>query len=262
MTETIAAPKRNVFSVLGGMLFSPMKTFTYMREQGSRAWIIMVLLAVSLSVLPAVVSGPLVGQQAQEAFLQATEGQEFEGPEGEEGLATAAGVVSSPIITTVLPAVGSLVGLLFNWFLWGGTLHLISMLAGGRNSFGQMWQVVIWSWLPYAIRSLVQTIYIAVTQTLIENPGLSGFVASPASDDPFNFVPPSPGQLALQSLLSRIDIYLFWQLALLVVGLMVMAQVSRRKGLGMVLIVWSLFTLLAMGVAMAGGMVASSFGPG
>lgn len=239
--------KRGWASLLVGILFRPKQAFEYIRENGGRGWLLTAVLLLILTALPTVVAGPLLQEQAREAFLEAQAQfeppPEFERPEGfdEEGVPDAIG---SPLFTVVLPAVGQVVSvIIFTWLLWGGAVHLLSMMSGGRNSFGQLLQTAVWAWLPYGLRNLLQTIYILATGQLIENPGLSGFAPLDTTE---LFAAPDPGQLALNRLLSFIDIYLFWNIALLVIGLGIMAQFSRRKSLGIVLIVWSVFTLLSL----------------
>lgn len=227
-------------SLLVGILIRPSKTFRLIQEQGGRGWIITAVFILILTALPTVVAGPILQEKARQDFLAVQE--QFEPPPGfeEEGVPDAIG---SPLFVVVLPAVGKIFSVIVaGWLIWSGAVHLLSMMSGGRNSFVQLLQTAVWAWLPFSVRDLLQIIFVLTTGQIIENPGLSGF--APLSDDPF--VAPDAGQMALNTLLGYIDIYMFWNLALLVIGLSVMAQFSRRKSLGIVLIIWSLFTLLSL----------------
>lgn len=233
-------------------MISPRKSFSAIGEGNGRSWIIMALLGVVLVTLPIIVAGPLQQQQIRDALAE----QNFEFPEGAETPADfdPAAFAASPITTIIVPAAFAAIGLVFGWVIWSGAFHLIDSMAGGRNSFLLMLQIVIWARVPYGIRNLVQTIYIATTNTLIENPGLSGFVnTGPPPENPFAATPPSPGILALQTFLQQIDIYLFWNFALLVIGIMVIAKLPRRKAMGVILVVWAVFTLIRVGGAAASG---------
>ncbi len=193
-TEVVAADsRRNFFNVLLGVILRPRQTFADLAEDNGRSWIIMALLGIILVVLPAIVSGPITANQIRDTFTD----QDFSAavPEGADVPSDfdPAGVASSPIITTVFPAVGSIFALIVGWLIWSGAFHLIGSMAGGRNTFFQMLKTVIWAWIPYGIRNLVQAIYINATQTLITNPGLSGFVnTGPPPENAFTAVPPSP----------------------------------------------------------------------
>ncbi|MEJ2748318.1 MAG: YIP1 family protein [Anaerolineae bacterium] len=273
MTTTEAASSHKppgFFHLLIGILIRPRATLTAVKENGRRTWLIMAGIAVVLVMLPPIVSGPITARQSAEAFQQA---QAQFGNQASSGITTSGGAegsgtvaaqapafISSPIFTTVIPAIGKVIGLIIGWLLWSGALHLLGSMAGGRNTFGQMMQTVVWAWVPFGIRSIVQTVYIAATGQLIAHPGLSGFVASPQPAEGVLFTPPSTGQLVLQSLLGRIDIYMFWNLGLLLIGIMVMGQLPRRKALGILLIIWAIFTLLSLAPSLVGGIAAGAMG--
>lgn len=271
-TTEVSAPHKSpsFFHLLLGILIRPRVTLAAIRENGRRTWLIMAVIAIILVMLPAIVSGPITARQSAEAFQQAQAQFGNEGgsgvitsgaPEGGEVVMTEApAFISSPIFTTAIPAIGGVFGLVIGWLLWGGALHLLGSMVGGRNTFGQMLQTVVWAWTPFGIRNIVQTVYIAVTGELIAHPGLSGFVAPEPPPEGVLFTPPNTGQLVLQSLLGRIDVYLFWNLALLLIGIMVMAQLPRRKALGILLIVWAVFTLLSLAPALVGGIATGAMG--
>jgi len=74
------------------------------------------------------------------------------------------------------------------------------------------------------------------------------------------FVRPSTGQIAASSLLSHIDLFLFWNLALLVIGTVVVSRISGRKATAIVLGIWVVLTLLGLLPALVGLLVSRSFG--
>jgi hypothetical protein len=57
---------------------------------------------------------------------------------------------------------------------------------------------------------------------------------------------PSTRELALASLLARLDIYLVWQLVLMMMGMMTLTSVSRRRAAVVVLGIWLAFALIAL----------------
>jgi hypothetical protein len=62
------------------------------------------------------------------------------------------------------------------------------------------------------------------------------------------------GQLVLSSLLARVDLFLFWRLALVVVGTVVVMRISWRKAVLIVGLIWLLLTALGVLPALVGGM--------
>ena len=254
----VTAPRRNFFALLLGMIISPRRSFSAIGEGNGRSWIIMALLGMVLVTLPIIAAGPIQRQQIIDTLSE----QEFAFPQGAEAPADfdPAAIAASPITTTIVPAAFSAIGLVIGWVIWSGAFHLVSSMTGGRNSFRQMLQIVIWGWIPYAIRNIVQTIYIAATSALITNPGLSGFVnTGPPPENPFATVPPGPGVLALQAFLRQIDVYLFWNFVLITIGIMVIGKLPRRKAIGVILVVWAVFTLFRVGGAAAMGGIAGAF---
>ncbi|HHX44250.1 MAG TPA: hypothetical protein GX714_09740 [Chloroflexi bacterium] len=151
----------------------------------------------------------------------------------------------SPLAGLVLPALGSTAGLVVNWLLWSGVLYVIGTMVGGRNTFGHMLHMIIWTWVPYGVRGILQAGYIWITKEPIAHQGLSGLVAAETASMGVSLTP-SMGTVVLQSLLGRVDIYLFWHVALVVVGLVTVAHLSQRKALTLALASWVLLTLLGL----------------
>jgi len=250
MTETTVSPAAvttspNFFGMVWGVLAKPRATFATLRNGNGRAWILMAILGMILVTLPIIASAPVTAQQAEQTSAQIQEQfQDQPGFNDSSGAAEqAASIATSPIFTVFIPGTLAAIGRIIGWLLWSGALYLLASMVGGRSSFLQMLQVVIWAWLPYALRSILQAIYILATQTAIANQGLSGFVNMPIADpgNPFAVELPSTGTAVLYAFLGQIDIYLFWYLALLVLGIMAVTKLSRRKSIGLVLIVWVVF---------------------
>ncbi|WP_420642021.1 Yip1 family protein [Candidatus Leptofilum sp.] len=243
-TVSPAAPSTNnpgFLAMVWGVLAKPRITFATLRHGSSRAWIILAILGMILVTLPIIASGPITTQQTRDQLeeqFQNQPGFEDSGVDVEQ----AASFATSPILTTVVPAVFAAIGRVLSWLLWAGALYLLASMVGGNSTFLQVFQVVIWAWLPYMLRAVLQAVYITATQTLITNPGLSGFASVPTPDpsDPFGTLP-TTGEAILQAFLGQIDIYLFWNLALLTIGITAVTKLSWRKSFGLVLIVWVVF---------------------
>lgn len=233
--------------LLGGIFVRPRATFRAINEEGRRAWWLPALLAALMVVLPIVVSAPLRAQQQREAVaaVQSQFGEDVS-PEQREQMEQAMRVVSSPLVITVFPSVGALVGVIFGWLAWAGALYLAGMAVGSRASFGALFRTVVWAWTPYTVRGVLQSLYILATGRLITNPGLSGLVLDSQSVKDVLAAPPTPGQMVAAAFLGRVDLFLFWNLALLVVGTMVATRLSTRKATALVLGIWLLLTGLSL----------------
>jgi len=251
--------------LLWGMIVRPRATLEYLRERGGRAWWLPALLTVPLVILPVLVAAPITAQQSREAVATAQEqwgeqrGMEMSAEEQAQ-MEQAMSIAASPLITTVFPAVGGIVGLVVGWLVWAGALYLAGLALGGRSTFGQMFRTVVWAWLPYALRGLLQTAYILASGQLILNPGLSGLVQETRQISEMVIAPPGPGQMLLVAFLSRIDLFLVWNLILLVVGVMVATRLPRRKAVLVTLGVWLLLTALGLLPVLVGGLFTQQMG--
>lgn len=253
--EKVAVPKRQGLPrLLWGMIVRPRRALASIDEFRKRSWWLSALLAVLFAILPVIVAAPITAQRSREA-VAATQEQFGEDASDEERaqMEQAMSVVASPLITVVFPAVGSALGLAVGWLIWAGALYLAGLALGGRSTFGQMLPMVIWTWFPYALRGLLQTVYILASGQIIANPGLSGFVLDNRSVGEMIAAPPSMGETLLASFLSRVDIFLIWHMILLVIGVRVTTKLPRRKSALVTLGVWLLLTALGLIPALVGG---------
>lgn len=255
-SDTETSKQRGAIHLLWGIIRRPRATLADLSEGGGRTWWLPAVLALLLITLPVVVAAPITARQSREA-LAAVQEQLDEGSSAEEQaqMERARSIVASPLITVVFPAVSGVLGRVVGWLVWAGALYLAGMALGGRSAFGHVFRMVVWTWLPYALRGLLQTVYIALSDQLILNPGLSGLVRQESSVTEMIAAPPSPGQQILAALLSRVDLFLVWHLILLVIGVRVTMRLSRRKAVLVTLGVWALLTALALIPAVIGATV-------
>jgi hypothetical protein len=150
-----------------------------------------------------------------------------------------------PVFVYVLPAISALLGVWIGWLILGGVLHLVTTLFGGRGSTALSMNIVAWSSLPLALREFIQIIYILITKKIISNPGLSGF--SPIGD--------SGLPLFIGQILKLIDIYLVWQIVLLILGIRVSTGLNPTKSIFSVIITVLIILLLQTGLSYLGSIL-------
>ncbi|MBC7226707.1 MAG: YIP1 family protein [Thermoflexales bacterium] len=248
MNEEVSQPqKMGLLRLLWGIVARPRATFRYLNENGRRLWWLPALIAVVMVILPIVVGSPIQARLAREAVAEIqAQMDEMLSPEQRQQMEQAQQIAASPLVITVFPSITAVLGLVVGWLAWAGALYLVGMVAGGHASFGALFRMVVWAWIPYALRGFLQTLYILFTGQLIAHPGLSGLVADTRSVGEMLQSPPTTGQLLASSFLSRVDLFLFWNLALLVVGTTVVTRLSGRKATALVLAIWLLFALIAL----------------
>jgi hypothetical protein len=242
--------------LLWGIVARPRATFQRLNENGRRAWWLPALLAVIAVILPILVGSSLSAQKAREAVASVqTQMGETLSPEQQQQMEQAQRIAASPLVITVFPSVMGVLGLVVGWLVWAGALYLVGMVAGGHASFGALFRMVVWTWIPYALRGFLQALYILLTGQLIAHPGLSGLVAGEQTVEKVLTAPPTAGQMVASAFLARIDLFLFWNLALLVVGTMVVTRLSARKATALVLGIWLLLTLMGLIPTLISGLV-------
>jgi hypothetical protein len=242
--------------LLWGIVARPRATFQRLNENGRRAWWLPALLAVIAVILPILVGSSLSAQKAREAVASVqTQMGETLSPEQQQQMEQAQRIAASPLVITVFPSVMGVLGLVVGWLVWAGALYLVGMVAGGHASFGALFRMVVWTWIPYALRGFLQALYILLTGQLIAHPGLSGLVAGEQTVEKVLTAPPTAGQIVASAFLARIDLFLFWNLALLVVGTMVVTRLSARKATALVLGIWLLLTLMGLIPTLISGLV-------
>lgn len=252
MSNETSIPSRPALgSMLAGIFVRPRRTLQAVVEHAGRGWWAPLLIMLALTIIMVAVSGPITARMTREQIAKMQGGQGISGGDaGSDQFNQTVDFVTSPVFTIVLPAVSSALGLLIGWVIQAGFFYLAVTVLGGHTRFRTLWGIALWSAMPLALRTLIQTIYIAVTGNLVTNPGLSGLVRS-ASSDPLAALKTPPGQLALSTALGQIDVFVVWNLALLIIGIAAAARFSHRKAALIVLIFWLAGILLNTAIAVA-----------
>jgi len=220
------ASKKNIFALLFGVLLRPKSTFTYLKDNHKHAWWLPAILILLLTVAPLVAASRTVAP-AVPMEMEAMMGEKAMMIEGYDPMMGEAPMQPPTSGLNLFQIAGKIVGTPAAWLLWGAALYLASVFLGRSSSFGQMFRLSVWTWLPYGIRGLVQTAYILGTGETITNAGLSGFVNQTTNA----MIAPGPGQLALTSILGKVDLYMVWHLILVSLGLMSFTNLKYRKAL-------------------------------
>jgi hypothetical protein len=245
MTETattlpLTRPRRFHFHWILPALLRPAHAFTEIAGQNRPVWLTPLLILTLTGLLLVWVSGPVKLQVLAQGGLNLPPDFQYWGPEQQAQFMKAAEATQSPVFIYVFPALLALAAVWFGWMLVSGVLHLVLTLLGGRGSTAAAMNVVAWASLPFALRDLVRGAAAYLSKGLIAQPGLSGFVSGSENL-----------QVYLGKLLEQVDIYLFWHLALLVIGLSAATNLRRSKTfwgvLGTLLLVVGLQALAGYG---------------
>ncbi len=229
------------------LLFHPRRTLEQVVKQETGVWAAP-LLVLSLAVMLLLLAqGPVRKAQAQMTATMPEQAQYFS-PDQLAQLQEGMDARQGPIFIYVFPGIGLLAGVWLSWFLLGSLMHLSLTMAGSRSSSHTSFNLAAWAGLPLVFRYLIRTVYALSSHQMISGPGLSGFL--PSGGDGFGAF--------LRIVLTLVDLYLFWQVALLLIGVTPATGLSRKKAWAVTLLVIVLMLALqalpGFGIAKLGAM--------
>lgn len=207
------------FDLVLPVLFRPRVGLARVVESSGPVWRAPLMLLLLAAVGYALVAGSIKAAAAAAGELTLPPGFEFYTPEQQAQFMQAATATNNATFNYLLPAIGAALGVIAVWLLLGWLLHLVLTLLGGRGTSGASLNIAAWSGLPIVVRLVVQIVAMLLTDRLISAPGLSGF--APVGEG-------FPHAL-LAGVLANIDIYLVWQIILLVIGVRLSSRLPAAR---------------------------------
>lgn len=247
LPATLERPRPLRLDWIPQVLFRPREALKEIANQTGSVWITPLLVLTLSAILLVIVAGPIKQAAAQSGQVELPPEFQYLSPDDQAKIQEAMSATQGPVFIYVFPGLSAVAGVWIGWLVIGGLLHLALTLLGGRGATGAAMNLVAWSALPFAVRDLVRAFYMLSAGRLISEPGLSGFVG----------LGESVFSLYLNKLLASVDIYLVWQIILLVIGVRAASGLSRSKAvtgvLAAVLLVIVLRTLLSSVIARLAG---------
>lgn len=131
------------------------------------------------------------------------------------------------------------VAVLVIWLVISGLLLLgANPISGGQAQFGQVMGVVAWSGLVTTLGGLLKSVLIYIQGTTY---GVSTSLAALLPVAPRGETPS-----ALYHILSKMDPFMVWQVALWGLGLAVVAKIESKKGLIVAFSLWIIWIVLSL----------------
>ena len=228
MTEVTSAStmapgegRRLRFDLALPTLFRPRQTFREIAAQARGVWLTPIVILMLAALLRTLVAGSVKQVEIRAAMggMEPPPDMMYYTPEQQAQFQEAMSATSSPMFVYVFPSIIALLGVWVGWLVVSGLLHLVLTLFGGRNSTVSTTNIVAWARLPLAVRGLVQFVYMLAAGRSIVAEGLAGF--APAGDGAFSVI--------LTHLLGLIDLYLLWEVWLLVIGVQSGSSMTRGR---------------------------------
>ena len=213
----------------------PKKVFASMNESAKAAWVKPMLVLSVLAAILSLAGGPsrlLIAQQQintmPQDFQYWTEEQQIQYIQGQQAL-------QGDLFIYVFPLLKSLAELWLGWLALASILHLLMTIRGSRISHQSYLNLIAWAGMPFALRSIVQTLYILITHNTLQGLGLSGLVV--IGEDKLH--------IFLSILLSMIDLYSLWFIFLLFLASPGISGLKPLKARFILVVSLLIFTILA-----------------
>jgi hypothetical protein len=241
-----------IWRALFGWIDQPKKTLRYViKEPRWPLWLAPALIILVTLIIVTVVSAPFLSEmsrQQAEVGMQAQMGS-LSGEQAEQVRGTL-DTFTSPLFVALTGIALAALGLILTWLFRGAVLFFIGYLLGTDNRYIQMVTLVLWAWLPFALRDLVQAIYVFLNGQLVLHRGLSFLVASGNQAQ-------HAGNL-LYGLLAQIDVFLVWHLLLVGIGIAVSTRSTTTKTALATFSYWAVTALIGLAPTLLGALITPS----
>ena len=203
-------------------LLRPRQTFTATTSEARSTWLTPMLILSLTALVVVLVSGYLKSRAALQGEVALPPNWQYMTPDMQNNYMQAQQLTQGKVFMYVIPLVSAWSGLWMGWIVLGGLLHLGSTLLGGRGSMQGALNLTAWATLPFALRDLLKIVYMLMASHAITSPGLSGFATG----------------AFIAQVLARTDIFLLWNIVLLIIGFSIADGLPRGKAIfGVVFVV-------------------------
>lgn len=247
MQDTDSIQPASLATTFFDMIADPGRAFRRLTTFQQRSWWLPALLAVLAPILYLWLNLNRTVEQATRQLEMQLSTLPPDQIEAARAMATRFTQPNAVLITGVISSVLALaVGLLISTFI----LYFGAALFGAIPKLQQLWPAVAWTWLPFALRGFLQSVWSGINQSLIHYPGLSYWVAT--------------GDLAADSqqpafvALAQLDLFALWHAVLVYVLLRVVA----RLGAGGALVLTLLYAAINIGIRVLPAFVGGLFSIG
>lgn len=230
-------PEPNPFQRIAGVLLTPVRTFAEIARKPDilvpLVLIIVIGYAATFAIMPRLDMDAMMDAQFEQAKKQNPNmtQEDFE-------RVAKFGKAFAKVFAYIQPVI------MIVWYvIIAGALLLGVRMFGGEGNFKQAFSVTLYAWIPYVILGIITTIVVVARGTFDPMQAATIVPTNPAV-----FVDMKQN-LVLYSLLSMIDIFTIWVLALLVIGFAAVSKFSKGKAAAVVIPMWLILCLIRLGFA-------------
>ena len=238
----------NLLATVVGMAARPTEAMESVVER-PRSWLLAAALVILGSAILIAVSAPYQVELANERSEQMIESIAASMPEEQAQMVRDAASEMTVQRYWLTAGLAFLVVAALGWVARGAIVHFSSVALGGHSEWGATFAIGVWAMVPYCVRELLQTAYVAINGQIPHHAGLAFFVSSG------DWIADSRNML--YALASNVDPFALWHIVLLGIGISVATKVDRAKGMLMAIVIFCVFLGLklipvAIGAAVGG----------
>ena len=222
-------PQMGLFSRIIGIFFSPGKTFQDIQIKSN--WLVPAIILVVFSLGFVFLTKPIILKDAKTQALAQIEKQNLTPEQTEQALARAEKITS--IMIFVGPAVGSFVVFFILAAIW---LFISNTILGGNATYSQMLGVTIYKDFIGVLAMLVKLPIILAQQTMNVHFSLATFMSDSAQTT------------FLYKMLSKVEVFNIWIIAVLCIGIGVMSKTGAKKSWPWVVLIFVIWYVATAGL--------------
>ncbi|HVT03496.1 MAG TPA: Yip1 family protein [Thermoanaerobaculia bacterium] len=233
--------KTNSFQRMAGAIFAPVSTFAEIARLPD--WVIPIVLFTIILVVSSFVVAPHFDM---ESTLRHQLEAQHQSPEKTERAIELANKVKSFV------PYFSLITSPLSFVVVAAVLLIAFKLFAGEGTFPQYLSVVLYGWIPMLLQGIISTAIVS-TRGMIGQEEMMSIVRS----NPGFLVDPHSAAIPF-ALLSSIDVFTIWTLALLTIGCAFVARISRGKSAAIVGVLWVVVVVFKVTMAAIRGLGAGA----
>jgi hypothetical protein len=211
-------PKINTFKRLTGVITNPVATFEDIRKRPD--YLAPILLMLLTSIIAASIITPIALDTTFKELSEKT-------PEAADR------INAMRPVGYIMGIIGAVVTPLVIWLVMTALIHVFAGFAGGEGEFKPLLSVLGYAGIPGYLKAIVMTIVVFLTENPRPKLGLD-----------ILFRPEDTVGKIINVVLSNIEILNLWYIALLIIGISVAKQMSRKQAVIPWAIWWVIITAL------------------
>jgi len=243
--EPAKEPHTSVWRLLLDVVANPARAFAVITRRQGTVWVLPALLILLSLVVYILIAAPYTAELAQKQLQTQLSTLP---PEQAKMVSQQAQRFTRPMFIVVSGSITGTVVQVLIWLLASGILYFGILLSGADATYGGVWSITPWVFLPHAVRNLVLALWTYTHKTLLQYQGLSFLVATGDLQ--------ADSRNPLLGVLQQIDLFNVWHVVLVYLALRHGLKLSRGGALGVTIV----YILIMLGLSAVPAAVAGIFG--